>query len=119
MTRLRIAVAGTGAIGRRHVELVLADRNCTLAAIVDPAPSAIEIAAKAGVPYYSSLAELFARVRPDGVILATPNESETMDLRRVAVLRKLQTVLENEFGIEFQTATKSAGPGVRLRYPKT
>ena len=73
MTRLRIAVAGTGAIGRRHVELVLADRNCILAAIVDPAPSAIEIAAKAGVPYYSSLAELFARVRPDGVILATPN----------------------------------------------
>jgi Ethanolamine utilization protein EutJ (predicted chaperonin) len=47
------------------------------------------------------------------------DESETMDFRRVAVLRKLQAVLENDFGIEFQKATKSAGPGVRLRNPKT
>jgi Ethanolamine utilization protein EutJ (predicted chaperonin) len=47
------------------------------------------------------------------------DESETMDFRRIAVLRKLQTVLENEFGIEFQKATKGAGPGVRLRNPKT
>ena len=73
MKSLRIAVAGAGAIGRRHVELVLADRNCSLAAIVDPASNASEIAGKAGVPLFSSLADLPARERPDGVILATPN----------------------------------------------
>jgi predicted dehydrogenase len=43
MKRLRIAVAGAGAIGRRYAELVLAGRNCRLAAIVDPASSASEI----------------------------------------------------------------------------
>jgi predicted dehydrogenase len=65
--------AGAGVIGRRHIELVLADRDCNLAAIVDPASSASEIARKTGVPLFSSLADLFARERPDGVIIATPN----------------------------------------------
>jgi predicted dehydrogenase len=74
MKRLRIAVAGAGLIGRRHIELVLADRNCGLAAIVDPASGASEIAGKASVPLFSSLADLFAHERPDGVILATPNQ---------------------------------------------
>lgn len=73
MKPLRIAVAGAGAIGRRHIELISADRGCSLAAIVDPAPRANEIAAQAGVPLFSSLADLFGRERPDGVIIATPN----------------------------------------------
>ena len=73
MKPLRVVVAGAGVIGRRHIELVLADRDCDLAAIVDPASSASEIARKTGVPLFSSLADLFARERPDGVIIATPN----------------------------------------------
>jgi DNA-binding XRE family transcriptional regulator len=60
-----------------------------------------------------------AKVSRKSVNVIEGDESETMDFRRVAVLRKLQTVLENEFGIEFQKATKGAGPGVRLRNPKT
>ena len=51
-----------------------ASPTCTLAAIVDPAPAAAEIAAKAGVPLYRSLDELFGNDRPDGVVLATPNQ---------------------------------------------
>jgi predicted dehydrogenase len=71
--QLRIAVAGAGAIGRRHIELVLRRRDCGLAAIIDPAPGAAEIASRSGVPLFSSLTDLFAHERPDGVILATPN----------------------------------------------
>ncbi len=73
MRRLRIAVAGAGAIGRRHIDLVMRGRACELTAIVDPAPGVSEIASKAGVPLFSSLTDLFARQQPDGVILATPN----------------------------------------------
>ncbi|MNZ39402.1 1,5-anhydro-D-fructose reductase [compost metagenome] len=73
MTPLRIAVAGAGLIGRRHVELIQASNACQLCALVDPAPAAAELAAAAGVPLYPSLTELFAEQRPDGVILATPN----------------------------------------------
>lgn len=48
--------------------------TCTLSAIVDPAPAAEAVAARAGVPVYKSLDELFRKDRPDGVILATPNQ---------------------------------------------
>jgi hypothetical protein len=52
---LRIAVAGAGAIGRRHIELVRAGRDCELAAIVDPAAVGAALARDAGVAHYATL----------------------------------------------------------------
>ncbi|MDD2058867.1 Gfo/Idh/MocA family oxidoreductase [Pseudomonas sp. GD03860] len=74
MTLQRIAVAGAGLIGRRHIELIQASSACQLCALVDPAPAAAALAQAAGVPLYASLEQLFAAQRPDGVILATPNQ---------------------------------------------
>jgi len=72
--KLTIAVAGAGLIGRRHIELIEASPSCALAAIADPAPGAIEVARNAGVPLHATLDEVFAHARPDGVIVATPNQ---------------------------------------------
>jgi transcriptional regulator with XRE-family HTH domain len=58
-----------------------------------------------------------AKVSRKAVVSLESDENETMDFRRVEILRKLQAVLENDFDIEFQKATKNAGPGVRLRHP--
>ena len=44
--RLRIAIAGAGGIGRQHIERILRSSECELAAIVDPAAGAVEIAAR-------------------------------------------------------------------------
>lgn len=74
MTRTRIAVAGAGYIGQAHMGVAAASPDCMLSAIVDPSPAAVEIAARAGVPLYKSLDELFEKDRPDGVVLATPNQ---------------------------------------------
>jgi len=74
MGKIRIAVAGAGLIGHRHIELALASPSCELSAIVDPAPGAEAIASKAGVRLFETLDELFDTDRPDGVILATPNQ---------------------------------------------
>ncbi len=74
MTRTRIAVAGAGYIGRAHMGVAQQSEACTLSAIVDPSPAAQALAAAAGVPLYGSLDELFDKDRPDGVILATPNQ---------------------------------------------
>jgi predicted dehydrogenase len=74
MNKTRIAVAGAGTIGRAHMEAAQKSPTCILSAIVDPAPGARDTAAKAGVPLYKSLDELFEKNRPDGVILATPNK---------------------------------------------
>lgn len=73
MTPLRIAVAGAGQIGRTHIALIDASAECTLAAIVDPAPAAAALAQALGVPHHASLASLLAGSRPDAVIISTPN----------------------------------------------
>src|ERR1700674_577409 len=74
MPKTRIAVAGAGIIGLAHMDVAQKSPTCALSAIVDPAPATEAIAAKAGVPLYKSLDELFEKNRPDGVILATPNQ---------------------------------------------
>jgi predicted dehydrogenase len=74
VTRSRIAVAGAGLIGLAHIRLAQASPTCRLAAIVDPSPAALQVAAAAQVPLYPSLGGLLAKERPDGVILATPNQ---------------------------------------------
>ncbi|BAN49602.1 Gfo/Idh/MocA family protein [Metapseudomonas resinovorans] len=74
MSILRIAIAGAGLIGQRHLELIQASDSCQLAALVDPSPAAEAVAQRAGVPLFPSLEALFEAGRPDGIILATPNQ---------------------------------------------
>lgn len=70
----RIAVAGTGLIGQAHLKVIRESRHCELAALVDPSPAADALAHAAQVPLYRSLADLISIERPDGVVLATPNQ---------------------------------------------
>ncbi len=74
MKKTRIAVAGAGCIGQAHIGVVQQSTTCVLSAVVDPSPAARAHADAAGVPLYTSLAELLAGDKPDGVILATPNQ---------------------------------------------
>jgi predicted dehydrogenase len=76
MKKVRISVAGAGLIGHRHIEEIQKSQTCELASVVDPAPAAAyaKTLLDAGVPIYASLADMFARDKPDGVILATPNQ---------------------------------------------
>lgn len=67
-----IAVFGAGLIGRRHIEHVR--RAARLAAIVDPAEAAKALAADLGVPWFADAGACLNAVRPDGAIVATPNQ---------------------------------------------
>lgn len=93
MTPVRIAVAGAGSIGQAHMQAIAQDGDSVLSAIVDPAPAAVAIAARAGVPLYPSLAELLQRDRPDGVVLATPNQLH-VDHARICLDAALPALLE-------------------------
>ena len=73
MSKLRLAIAGAGLVGRAHWKRMLASSECELAAFADPYASAAVLAAEAGVPLYPALAPMFAAERLDGVVLATPN----------------------------------------------
>jgi predicted dehydrogenase len=72
--KTRIAIAGAGYIGLAHIRAAQSSPSCALSAIVDPSPEAAKTAAGAGVPLFKSLDELLERNRPDGIILATPNQ---------------------------------------------
>lgn len=104
MTKTRIAVAGAGLIGRTHIKVALESPTCSLSAVIDPAAAAAAVADEAGVSLYASLDELFAKDRPDGVILATPNQLhvpqalQCVDARLPALLEKpiAPTVAEGE-----------------------
>jgi predicted dehydrogenase len=74
VNKTRIAVAGTGLIGRRHIQEIQRGPTTSLAAIIDPSPGAVAIAEREGVALYRSLQECLATDRPDGLILATPNQ---------------------------------------------
>ena len=74
MARVRIAVAGAGVIGQRHIEEIGKCADAALAAIVDVSPRAADVARSTGVPLHPSLDALLAKDKPDGVVLATPNQ---------------------------------------------
>jgi predicted dehydrogenase len=91
--KTRIAVAGAGTIGLAHIDAIQRSPTVALAAVVDPSNAAVAVAAKAGVPLYRSLAELIASERPDGVVLATPNQLH-LEHAMACIAAKLPALLE-------------------------
>ena len=73
-TPTRLAIAGAGLIGRRHAEIIGQCDGVEVASITDPDLSARRFAAERAIPWYPSLSEMLAADRPDGVIIATPNQ---------------------------------------------
>jgi predicted dehydrogenase len=71
---VRLAVAGAGLIGLQHIRRVQTEPEAVLAAIVDPAERASELARSLGAPWFPDLPALLAADRRDGVIIATPNQ---------------------------------------------
>jgi predicted dehydrogenase len=112
MQAVRIAVAGAGAIGLRHIEEIDANPDATLSAVVDPSPAATETAAKYSAPVYRSLAELFEQDKPDGVILATPNKLH-VDGGLACVAAGVPAIVEKPIGDSVENATRlvEAGEG--------
>jgi predicted dehydrogenase len=115
MTKIRIAVAGAGMIGQVHIKVLGNNRSCMLSAIVDPSPAAIDIAVKEGVPIYKTIDELLLMNRPDGLILATPNQlhvsqaMQCMEEKLPILLEKpiATTVAEGEKIVAMVTATSA------------
>jgi predicted dehydrogenase len=97
-SRVRIAIAGAGQIGRRHIEMIRRmPQRIALAAIVDPAPFAADYARSLGVAHYASLRELFANDKPDGVVLASPNQLH-VEQALECIARGVPTLVEKPVG---------------------
>lgn len=75
MSPLHIAVVGAGLIGRRHVDAIARSSGAVVSAIVDPTEAAKAYATQNELAWSADLAGLIAHHRPDGVIIATPNQT--------------------------------------------
>jgi predicted dehydrogenase len=112
MRNLQIAVVGAGLIGRRHIEVLGRSKQCSLCAVVDPSEGVGRYASELGVPHFKSLHELFQQRKPDGVILATPNQLhgrqalECVAARVPAIIEKPVTDTLQQ-GIELLRATEA------------
>lgn len=74
MAPVKIAVMGAGLIGKRHAAHVMAEPGAALSAIIDPAPTGKAFAEEIGVAWHATFDAVPAGERPDGVIVATPNQ---------------------------------------------
>jgi predicted dehydrogenase len=114
MPKVRIAVAGAGLIGLRHIEEIVASDECALASIVDISPGAAEIARKYEVPLHRTLEECIAAGKPDGLVLATPNQLHT-EQGLVCIAAGIPTLVEKpiahtlEAGERLVDAAEKAG----------
>jgi predicted dehydrogenase len=113
---LKLAVLGAGAIGRRHIEHVLAVPEATPAAIVDPAPAARDFASACGVPWYPDFAALLAAAKPDGVIVATPNRLHVAQ-GLAAIAAGIPTLVEKPIADDVASATELVEAAEHARVP--
>ena len=74
MDPVRLAVLGAGLIGRRHAECIGQEDCAELTAVVDPSGAGRTLAAEHGVRWFPDFAALIAHERPDGLVIATPNQ---------------------------------------------
>lgn len=71
---VRIAVVGAGLIGQAHIQRILEEPKAKLAAIIGPSPQARALAERFNVAYFAELGEGLRESRPDGLVIATPNQ---------------------------------------------
>jgi predicted dehydrogenase len=117
MAPVRIAVIGSGMIGRRHIEVLKNDPDRhVLAAIADPAPAAAQLAGELGVPHFTSHDILLDREKPDGVIIATPNQLHA-SVGLACVERKIPVLVEKPIADSIAAALDLVEAAERARVP--
>lgn len=104
---VRIAVVGAGAMGRNHIRFVQEEPEAKLVAIADAFEGAREVAQKAGVPFYQDSAQMMDEVKPDGVIIATPNGLH-LQIARQSVARGIATLVEKPISDDLADAQRFA-----------
>jgi len=94
MAQVRIAVIGAGLIGRTHIGVLRSGNpDYTLAAVADPSPAAATEAKELGYPIYAEIDEMLDRVRPEGVIVAVPNQLH-VKVGLACIARKIPIIVE-------------------------
>jgi predicted dehydrogenase len=102
---VRLAVLGAGLIGKRHVQLIKSAPEAELVAIVDPSSEAKLMASEMNVSWFPSLSALAREEKPEGIIVATPNQLHVANgLECIAA--GVPTLVEKPIADDVASATK-------------
>ena len=115
-SKVRLAVLGAGLIGKQHIEHVLAEPMAELSAIVDPSDAGQAIAVRHGVRWAASLHGLLAVEKPDGLIVATPNQVHAQNGLE-AVAAGLPALIEKPIADDIEAATRLVEAAEAARIP--
>lgn len=116
MTPLRIGVIGAGMIGRKHIEVALAEPHCRLVGIADPAPAAKAIADGAGVPHFTDHAAMLETANLQGVVVATPNALH-VSAALACIARGIPVLVEKPIADTLEAARRLVAAGERAGIP--
>lgn len=113
---MKLAVLGAGLIGKRHIDQIMQQDCAELMAIVDPTEAAQVLARAKGAAWYPSFAAMIDHARPEGVIIATPNQLHVQGgLEAVAV--GLPALVEKPLADDVAEATKLVEAAERAGVP--
>lgn len=116
MAATRIALIGAGLIGKRHLQVLLGDPAYAVAAIADPAPAAEALAKEKGVPWFADYRRMLDEARPQGAIVATPNQLHVV-AGSACIARKVPVLVEKPIADSVRGAVELAEAGKRANVP--
>ncbi|MDA8001211.1 MAG: Gfo/Idh/MocA family oxidoreductase [Alphaproteobacteria bacterium] len=105
---VRIAVIGAGLAGQQHIKAIArAAPAAKLSAVADTDSAARALAENAGAEWYPSLDALLDNAKPDGILLATPNELHPEQARKT-LAAGLPTLIEKPVATTARAAASIA-----------
>ena len=117
MTATRIAIVGAGLIGQRHLQVLLNDPTAyAVAAICDPAPAAEAQANAKSIPWFSDYRRMLDEAKPQGVIVATPNQLHIV-VALECIARKLPVLVEKPLADSVRAAVELVDTAKRAGVP--
>jgi predicted dehydrogenase len=75
MHKYRIAIIGAGTIGRTHIETALKNAAVEIVGVAEPSDGGKAWVQSHQVPWFAHHSDLLSATKPDGVIIATPNDA--------------------------------------------
>ncbi len=115
-SKTSIAIIGAGLIGKTHINRMGLADNLQLAAIAEPTQAGKALAESLGVPWFSDHRNMLDTVRPQGAIVATPNQTHVafaMD----CLERGVAALVEKPVADDVADARKLAAAEARFQVP--
>lgn len=114
MPRVRIAFIGAGVMGRHHIAVAERNPEIEIAGVAEFSPETREKLAARGYATYSDHREMLAALRPEGVVISTPNAFHApaaIDCLEAGAVPLIEKPVSDtlEAGLRLRAAQRSSG----------